>query len=153
MSQRTNLIGVIALALIGTAESSPIPDSNKVEGAAMTGRIDQSTAGQKQAPGKTTFACNMLALNAEERKRHLEVMKQLRAATKETRELTDGYGFRFSSDQPTILLISEFIARERLCCPFFAFEMVVEPEGGPLWIRLRGANGVKDFIKAEFGMK
>ena len=119
----------------------------------MTRRADQSTAGQKQTQVKTTFACNMLALNAEERKRHLEVTKQLRAAAKEVRELSDGYGFRFSSDQPTILLVSEFIARERLCCPFFSFEMVVKPADGPLWMQLRGADGVKDFIKAEFGMK
>ncbi len=95
----------------------------------------------------------MLALNAVERKRHMEVTKQLRAATKEGRELSDGYAFRFSSEQSTILLVSEFIARERLCCPFFTFEMVVEPEDGPLWMRLRGAEGVKDFIKAEFGIK
>ena len=119
----------------------------------MNGRADQSTAGQQKPQVKTTFACNMLALNAEERKRHLEVTKQLRAAAKEVRELSDGYGFRFSSDQPTILLVSEFIARERLCCPFFSFEMVVEPADGPLWMQLRGADGVKDFIKAEFGMK
>jgi hypothetical protein len=95
----------------------------------------------------------MLALNAEERKRHLEVTKLMRAITKETRELPDGYGFRFTSEQSSILLISEFIARERLCCPFFTFEMVVEPEAGPLWMRLRGDEGVKEFIKAEFGMK
>jgi hypothetical protein len=153
MSQRMSLSGVIALALLGTTGSLLIHDSNKVEGAAMTGRVHQNTAGQKKTPEKTTFACNMLALNAEERKRHLEVAKKMRVATKEVRELPDGYGFRFSSDQPTILLVSEFIARERLCCPFFTFEMVVEPEEGPLWMRLRGADGVKEFIKAEFGLK
>ena len=153
MSKRTNLSAVIALALVGTSGFLLIPGSKKVEGAAMTERADQNPAGQKNTQVKTTFACNMLALNAEERRRHLEVAKQLRAETKEVRELPDGYGFRLSSGQPTILLVSEFIARERLCCPFFSFEMVVEPEDGPLWMRLRGADGVKDFIKAEFGLK
>lgn len=113
----------------------------------MNGQAEQTKAKQKPV-----FACNMLALDVTARKRHVEVTKQLRAATKETRELSDGYAFRFQSEQATILLVSEFIGRERLCCPFFTFEMVIEPENGPLWMRLRGSEGVKDFIKLEFGM-
>ena len=119
----------------------------------MSGQSGNSATELKKSSQKPVFACNMLALNAEERKRHIEVTKRLRAAAKEVRELPDGYGFRFSSDQPAILLISEFIARERLCCPFFTFEMIVEPEDGPLWMRLRGADVVKDFIRSEFWMK
>lgn len=152
MKKVKSLIGMIAIVLIGVAGLSFIHQSNKVECATMNGQSGNVTE-QKKSKQKPIFACNMLALNTEERKRHIEVSKRLRDATKEERELPDGYGFRFSSDQPTILLVSEFIARERLCCPFFTFEMVVEPEDGPLWMRLRGAEGVKDFIKAEFGIK
>src|SRR6185436_16363361 len=43
--------------------------------------------------------------------------------------------------------------RERLCCPFFTFEIVAEREGGPLWLNLRGRKGVKAFINAELGVK
>lgn len=119
----------------------------------MIGQAGNNAAGQKKSEQDPVFVCNMLALNAEERARHIEVTKQLRAITKEDCELSDGYGFRFSSEQSNILLISEFIARERLCCPFFSFEMAVEPEDGPLWMRLHGAEGIKDFIKAEFGIQ
>ena len=111
-----------------------------------------STAEQNQSK-KPLFACNLLALDKEARKRHSEVAKQVQASNKEIRELSDGYEFRFSSDQPTILLVSEFVARERLCCPFFTFEMVIEPEAGPLWLRLKGPDGVKEFIRIEFGLK
>jgi MerR-like DNA binding protein len=141
------------LFIIFVAGSSLIRQSNKVEGATMNGQADNNATEQKKSAHNPVFACNMLALNAEGRKGHVEVTKRLRAATKEERELPDGYGFRFSSDQPTILLVSEFIARERLCCPFLTFEMVVESEDGPLWMRLRGAEGVKNFIRVEFGMK
>ncbi len=114
----------------------------------------QATSAEPNKPAaKTQFACNMLALDKEARKRHLEVMKQLQAATKEVRELPDTYAFRFSSDEATLLLVAEFVARERLCCPFFTFEVVVEPENGPLWLRLSGPAGVKAFIKAEFGIQ
>jgi hypothetical protein len=77
----------------------------------------------------------------------------MRTATKEVQPLPDGYAFRFHAEQSTILLVSEFIARERLCCPFLIFELVVEQEDSPLWLRLRGRKGVKDFIKAELGIK
>lgn len=142
------LIGILALAVLGTAGWSLVRTSNKLENAIMYGQAEP-----KKTKPKSVFACNMLALDATARKRHGEVTKQLRAATKEERELPDGYAFRFASEQSTILLVSEFIARERLCCPFFKFEMVVEPEDGPLWMRLHGDEGVKDFIRLEFGMK
>lgn len=119
----------------------------------MNGQNEGGASKQKAMEKKPLFACNMLALSTEERKRHLEVTKRIRAITKEERELPDGYGFRFSSEQSSIVLVAEFIARERLCCPFFAFEMAVEPEDGPLWMRMRGAEGVKGFIKAVFGIE
>lgn len=92
----------------------------------------------------------MLALDATARRRHVEVTQQLRTETKQVRELSDGYAFRFTSDLSTILLVSEFVTRERLCCPFFQFETLVEPADGPLWMKLRGSEGVKDFIRMEF---
>lgn len=142
-----NLLSLLLLALPGAAVGLLL----QTESVAMN---QQSTSTQqKKSDAKPLFACNMLALDKEARKRHIEVMKQLHAATKEVRELSDAYAFRFASDQATLMLVSEFVARERLCCPFFTFEMVVEPEAGPLWLRLKGPEGVKEFIKAEFGLK
>jgi hypothetical protein len=43
----------------------------------------------------------------------------------------------------------DFIANERLCCPFFGFTLEIEPEGGALWLRLIGPEGIKLFIRAE----
>lgn len=33
------------------------------------------------------------------------------------------------------------------------FELIAEQEDGPLWLRLRGREGVKEFIEAEIGIK
>lgn len=41
------------------------------------------------------------------------------------------------------------IAAERQCCPLFTFEIVFEPNDGPLWLRLRGSAEVKSFIAAQ----
>jgi hypothetical protein len=119
----------------------------------MNSQSTEPPAEQQKLGKESPFACNLLALDAEGRRRHKTVTGQMRAATKETKSLPDGYAFRFSAEQSTILLVSEFIARERLCCPFLTFELVAEQDDGPLWLRLRGREGVKDFIRAEFGLK
>jgi hypothetical protein len=77
----------------------------------------------------------------------------MRQAIREVKELPDGYSFRFDASQPTVLLVSEFIARERACCPFFTFELVAERNEGPLWLSLRGREGVKEFIVAELNIE
>ena len=119
----------------------------------LAGSAAQDKVEQKKAAQESPLACNMLALDAEGRKRHKAVSEQMRAAVKEVQDLRDGYAFRFPAEQSTILLVSEFIARERLCCPFFRFELIAEQEDGPLWLRLRGREGVKEFIKTELGVK
>jgi hypothetical protein len=71
-------------------------------------------------------------------------------AVRETRELEDGYAFRFPSDTGWLVQLATFIAEERRCCPFFTFELVCEPGEGPIWLHLRGREGVKAFIEAQF---
>ena len=152
------LSGVLILTLVGAAvwpKSSVIASissdgmNNMTKVVATNIQAGKRTAAQEESP----FACNMLTLDAEGRRRHKIVMDQMKAATREVKELSDRYGFRFQAEHSTILLISEFIARERLCCPFFTFEIVAEREGGPVWLNLRRREGVKAFIKAELGVK
>lgn len=163
MQKRKIFFGVLVLALGGSslwtallAKGSPVLQKRpfSTAGAAMMDdQTGENAAGQNKSKKESPFACNMLALDAEGRRRHKAVTEQMKAAIKEVQELPDGYGFRFPAEQSTILLTSEFIARERLCCPFFTFEIVAEQEDGPLWLHLRGRKGVKDFIKAELGIK
>ncbi|HXG67280.1 MAG TPA: hypothetical protein VNO70_19410 [Blastocatellia bacterium] len=99
---------------------------------------------------KFPFACNLMALDAAQRQRHQEVAKQFRAAVQDVRELADGYAFRFPSETPTLLMVAEFVARERLCCPFFKFQIEVESAAAPLWLKITGREGVKEFLKSQF---
>ena len=46
-------------------------------------------------------------------------------------------------------MAAEFIALERLCCPFLNFGLEIKAEGGPVWLRLSGREGVKAFIREE----
>jgi hypothetical protein len=75
------------------------------------------------------------------------IAEDLFAGADRVDELPDGYAFRFPVTGDRIDRLARFIAAERRCCPFFTFELVFEPAEGPVWLRLRGPEGVKEFIR------
>jgi hypothetical protein len=68
---------------------------------------------------------------------------------KSTRELPDGYEFEFPTDWNTWQLLMKWVFDERLCCPFLDIDVRCSKEGGPLWLRLTGRPGTKEFIKED----
>jgi hypothetical protein len=98
------------------------------------------------------LACEMSALTDEQWKRQRELYRWLRADVKEVRELQGGYAFRHSADGGVLLAIAEFVANERLCCPFFEFEISVGRGGGPVWLRISGEGEAKRVLEAEMGL-
>lgn len=96
---------------------------------------------------ETIFVCNPAAMDKEQRARYTILTKQLFASKREILELPNGYAVGFSANSQTIKDIAEFITYERLCCPFLNFEMAVEGEN--LSLRIKGEEGVKDFLRAE----
>jgi hypothetical protein len=101
---------------------------------------------KKESP----FACDVWALDPVARKRHFdELGPMLRGLKTAVRELPNGYEFQFPPDFKTFQLVAEWVAGERLCCPFFDIDMRAEREGGPLWLRLTGRDGTKQFIQAD----
>ena len=100
---------------------------------------------------ESPFACVPAALEPRERKRHFdELGPALRKLRTGVRELPDGYEFEFPAKVSTYRLLSEWAFQERSCCPFFAIDLELEREGGPIWLRLTGREGVKEFIREEF---
>jgi hypothetical protein len=120
--------------------------------AALNASAEQVQSGSfSQTEHVSPFACNALALSPEIRKRHFEELEPaLLKLTKSMRELPDGYEFEFPADNSTYQLLTEWAFQERLCCPFFDIELRFDREGGPLWLRLTGQPGTKEFIKAEW---
>ena len=79
------------------------------------------------------------------------VLPALRAARRSVRELPNGYELELPNDAATLRLAADWAAGERVCCPFFDIELRLEREGGPLWLRLSGRDGVKQILEAEGG--
>lgn len=89
-------------------------------------------------------------MDNEQRARYSVLTKQLFASKKEVQELSDGYAVNFPANSQIIKDVAEFISYERLCCPFLNLEMAVEGEN--LSLRLKGAEGVKDFLNFELNL-
>lgn len=105
---------------------------------------------EKTSGGKVVIACNLGAIPADERDRWVETGKFVYAAVEEIQDLPTGYGFRLPADSAMLLKVAEYIANERLCCSFLRFTVEIEPQGGPCWLSLTGAEGVKEYIRSAF---
>ena len=80
---------------------------------------------------------------------HITTSRQLLSNVQTIQELSNGFDFRLADEPSSILKAAEFIALEKLCCPFLNFAIEIKAEGGPVWLRLTGREGVKDFIREE----
>jgi hypothetical protein len=100
---------------------------------------------------ETAFVCNLGVMNPEGRARYNALSRKLMSAREESRELDNGYAFKFAAAKIPLMEIAEWITFERRCCPFFNLQIEAEPNDGPIWLRMTGATGVKQFILSEIG--
>lgn len=93
------------------------------------------------------IACDLTAINDLESEQHRTNAEAIFDAISEIRETPEGYKFKLPANTNHIEKAGAFIARERLCCPFFEFTLTIQPEQKPVWLRLTGRDGVKSYIK------
>jgi hypothetical protein len=94
------------------------------------------------------IACDLTALTPDQRQQQVVLATQLAEAVETVEELPNGYAFHYRTDATTWQTVTTWIEWERQCCPFLTFTL--ERTGaGPIWLRLTGADGVKDFLAAH----
>ena len=146
---------VRSLRIPGTAHWLAEEDPNALSAALLEFVRNYPVSAQQlptsvQARRESPFACDPLALAPQQRKRHFdELGPALRTLRKSVRELADGYEFEFPADEKTFQIVTEWAIQERLCCPFLDISVRLEPESGPLCLRLTGRPGTKDFIRVD----
>jgi hypothetical protein len=94
-----------------------------------------------------TIACRLP--DAEQDRQWEDVASDVFEAVEETRELADGWAFRFPGEDGWVRALAEYVLYERGCCPFMRFEIVLETDDGPAWLHLRGGEDVKRFVSQE----
>lgn len=94
-------------------------------------------------------ACNFGVFEEVEKERHSQLMGKLGEALGETVELPDGYAFRLNKETISLTEVAEWITFEQRCCSFFTFELEFQANDGPLWLKLRGNEDVKEFLRPD----
>jgi hypothetical protein len=119
----------------------------------VSNQRQETKDGAPAAEEETAFYCNVKALNPIERTRHNQLTEKLLAARKATVETETGYELQYSPADVTVTEIAEWVIAESKCCPFFDFHIDLENAGKLICLRLTGKEGVKEFIRTEFGLK
>jgi hypothetical protein len=60
--------------------------------------------------------------------------------------LPDGMRWRFAPSQDLLIGLAAVIDAERRCCPFLRFQVVVEADGGSVWLAVTGPPGTREFL-------
>jgi len=63
-------------------------------------------------------------------------------------DLPEGLRLRFAPTGETLATIARAVEAERHCCRFLRFGITVEPDGGPVFLKLTGRAGTREFIGA-----
>jgi len=83
----------------------------------------------------------------ELQKRKADLISRLSAEVKSRQETPDGFTYVFNGSDETLEKIIVFIKDERLCCPFFRFNLTIEDTRVTLTIG--GPEGAKAFLEQE----
>ncbi len=99
------------------------------------------------------LTCNIQAISEVQRPRYNDLVSRLRAAIRDRNELPDGYRYSLDSAKFTLPEVSEWIAMERLCCPFLIFQFEAAGEGEDSRLTMRGPAGAKPLLQEEFPLR
>ena len=94
------------------------------------------------------IACSLTT--AELLERRSKVLQKVTAARMDSKELDNGYVYRFPSDGEWITELASLVSLERLCCPFLTFRITVEPGQGNILLEITGPAGTKEFLTDIF---
>jgi len=95
------------------------------------------------------IACTLS--DAEMRERRETVLRKVRSAVSDVKEIENGYAFEFASGGDVIMELAHLIDLEHRCCPFLKFQLTIEPGAAVVRLDLTGPEGTKDFLSEIFG--
>ena len=97
---------------------------------------------------RTPLACVPEGIPPADRPGHFALLDRLFGELSLDRVTsTDGYSYLF--DPSAFELIASFVKNERKCCPFLNFMIEVRAPDAPIWLRLTGPEGTRDFLDLE----
>ncbi len=119
-----------------------------VETKASRGKSRPVRLSAEEAADALPVSCALPADQLAERVTDLQ--GGLFASVEETHERPNGMAYRVPGTDAILRALFDFVAEERVCCTFLRFDLTFEPGQGPLWLRLTGPVGAKEFIQRTF---
>lgn len=96
---------------------------------------------------ESPLACNMEAMEGREAERHRDVTRKLQEAIEAFEEISGGYRLRLPAEPEAIELTAEFLARERLCCPFLNFRLHAAAGASSIELEISGPPGTHELLR------
>lgn len=95
------------------------------------------------------LSCKLTAPELRQRKE--SVIRQLKEAAIERKEMENGFAYRYLSTDKMLDMLMDFVKTERQCCDFFDFDISISNDHNA-WLKISGPDGAKDFIVSELNM-
>ena len=96
---------------------------------------------------KEELTCKLTTPEFRERK--ATVIASLKKQILATRELKNGFAYKFAGSDLMVDELATFVKTERECCVFFIFNLSIRGDKSEAWLEITGPKGAKDFIKTE----
>ncbi|MBX9600889.1 MAG: hypothetical protein K2X35_07795 [Bryobacteraceae bacterium] len=100
--------------------------------------------------GEVPVACNLKAISEADRPRHADLGKRLRESVVSKRSVRGGYEMELDGSRIGIAETAEWIAMERLCCPFLRFQLATGIAGARWTLQVVGPRSAKPILDAAF---
>ena len=98
---------------------------------------------------KEDLCCSLNPDEFKERKILLEKLKRLITGKS---EIEKGFMFTFDGSADTLEEVIRIVKMERKCCPFLTFDFSIQKEDAPMFLKITGPDGIKDFLLEELGL-
>lgn len=132
-----------------TSRYSRREELDVLRGLALGGSVLEITEEEDTAAGPPIpafpVACTLSPDALHERRDG--ALHDLRSQAREVRETASGYSLRFPASDGLLDELTKVIQRERKCCSFLRFSLVVSPGEGPVWLELSGPEGTKELLR------
>ena len=92
------------------------------------------------------IACELTS--AEIMAHRATLLPGLLARAEERTTLSHGFRWRFAASGEFLAAAATTMNTERQCCRFLRFVLIIEPDGGPIWLEITGAEGTVGFLEA-----
>ena len=96
------------------------------------------------------LVCDMGVFTPDQREAHIRATTELMQVSLKVQEVENGYAFIFPNEADFISRITEFVSKERLCCAFLKFMLIVDSNHEPISLSLTGPLGTQEFLRVEF---